>query len=73
MTFHGRDEIDNSHNQGNFLEFLRFLANHNESINNVVLDNASRNSKVIAHDIQKDFVCATTIETTNTIMKDLGK
>ena len=26
---------------------------------------------MIAHDIQKDLVCATAIETTNTIMEDL--
>ena len=71
MTFRGRDETNNSHNQENFLKLLRFLANHNESINNVVLDNAPRNLKVIAHDIQKDL-CAAAIETTNTIIEDLG-
>ena len=72
LAFRGRDETDNSHNQGNFLELLRFLANHNKSINNVVLDNAPGNSKVIAHDIHKDVVCAAVIETINTIIEDLG-
>ena len=72
LAFRGRDKTDNSHNQANFLELLRFLVNHNESINNVVLDNELGNSKVITHDIQKDLVCVTAIETTNTIMEDLG-
>ena len=72
MAFCGRDETNNSHNQENFLELLTFLANHNESINNVVLDNASRNSKVIAHDIKKYLVCSAAIEITNTIMENLG-
>ena len=29
LAFRGRDKTENSHNQGNFLEFLRFFANHN--------------------------------------------
>ena len=40
LAFRGHDESTNSANQGNFLELLRFLAKHNESINHVVLENA---------------------------------
>lgn len=35
------------------------------------MENAIGNLKVIAHHIQKDLVYASTIETTNAIMKDL--
>ena len=72
LAFRGHDETEISRNQGNFLELLRFLANHNEAINSVVLENAPGNSKVIAHDIQKDLVHAASIETTKVILEDLG-
>ncbi|KAJ0964830.1 hypothetical protein J5N97_025968 [Dioscorea zingiberensis] len=65
LAFRGSDETESSHNQGNFLELLKFLANHNETIKSVVLENAPGNSKSIAHDIQKDIVHAAVIETTN--------
>ncbi|XP_077252690.1 uncharacterized protein LOC143892109 [Tasmannia lanceolata] len=54
LPFRGRDESDDS-NQGNFLELLRFLAEHNDDINRVVLQNAPENLKLIAPDIRKDI------------------
>ena len=36
LAFHGHDESQDSSNKGNFLELLHFLANHNESINEVL-------------------------------------
>ncbi|GAV92127.1 DUF4371 domain-containing protein, partial [Cephalotus follicularis] len=72
MTFRGNDESKNSKNQGNFLELLKFLGNHNEDINNVTLCNAPKNQQMIAPEIQKDIVNATAIETTNAIIKELG-
>ena len=72
IAFRGHDESENSSNQGNFLEFLRFLADHNQNIKAVTLKNASENLKLTAPKIQKDIVRAIAIETLNVIVKDLG-
>ncbi|GAV72295.1 LOW QUALITY PROTEIN: DUF4371 domain-containing protein, partial [Cephalotus follicularis] len=66
------DESENSKNQGNFLELLKFLGNHNEDINNVTLCNAPENQQMTAPEIQKDIVNASVVETTNAIIKELG-
>ena len=72
LSFRGHDESEKSTNEGNFLELLHFLSDHNEDIKRVVLKNAPDNLKMIAPKIQKDIVNAATIETTNIILKDLG-
>ncbi|GAV59575.1 Dimer_Tnp_hAT domain-containing protein/DUF4371 domain-containing protein, partial [Cephalotus follicularis] len=72
LAFRGHDESDTSHNQGNFFELLQFLADHNESINKVVLQNAPNNIKLISHDIQNDIISVAANETVNAIIKDLG-
>ncbi|KDO38775.1 hypothetical protein CISIN_1g040037mg, partial [Citrus sinensis] len=59
-------------NQGNYLRILRFLANHNKDIKKVTLKNAPRYNILIAPSIQKDIVRACSIETTNTIIKDIS-
>lgn len=46
LPFRGHDESTASLNHGNFLELLRFLADHNEDINRVTLDNAPENLKL---------------------------
>ena len=71
IAFRGHDESENSSNQGNFLELLRFLADHNQDIKAVTLKNASENLKLTAPKIQKDIVRAIAIETLNVIVKDL--
>jgi len=71
LAFHGCDEYKDSKNQGEFLELLRFLVNHNQGIKDVVLDKYPSNLKIIAYDIHKDIVHAATIETTNIILNDL--
>ncbi|KAF8411895.1 hypothetical protein HHK36_004453 [Tetracentron sinense] len=72
LTFRGHDESEDSNNKGNFLKLLQFLSNHNESIRNVVLQNAPKNLKLTAPDIQKDIVSAVATETTNTIINGVG-
>ncbi|GAV59346.1 LOW QUALITY PROTEIN: DUF4371 domain-containing protein, partial [Cephalotus follicularis] len=46
LPFRGHDESEESKNQDNFLEFLKFLDDHNESVANVVLTNAPENLKL---------------------------
>ena len=72
LAFRGDDESDNSRNQGNFLELLKFIAQHNDDINSVTLKNAPENLKLTAPSIQKDIVNAIAVETINIIMKDIG-
>ncbi|KAF8393116.1 hypothetical protein HHK36_021357 [Tetracentron sinense] len=72
LAFRGHGESEDSNNKGNFLELLQFLSNHNESIRNVVLQNAPENLKLTAPDIQKDIVSAVATETTNTIINGVG-
>ena len=72
LAFRGHDESTNSPNQGNFLELLKFLTEYNESINHIVLENATENHQLIAPKIQKDIVNVAALETTNAIITNLG-
>ena len=71
FAFRGHDESEDSSNDGNFCQLLQFLANHNQDINNVVLENARGNLKVISPEVQKDITHAAAVETTNIIINDL--
>lgn len=62
LALRGHDEFDESANQGNFLELLKFLADHNKEIDAVVGKNAPRNLKVTSPDIQHDIINASAVE-----------
>ena len=70
ISFSWHDESQGSSDKGNFLEFLQFREDHNESINEV-LQKAPKNCKLTHHDIQKDIVNASARETSKAIIKDL--
>ncbi|KAJ8771700.1 hypothetical protein K2173_026877 [Erythroxylum novogranatense] len=72
LPFRGNDESDNSTNQGNFLELLKFIASNNEEIRNVVLGNAPENLKLTSPDIQHDIINAAAFEKTKAIILDMG-
>ena len=72
LAFRGDDESDNSRNQGNFLELLKFLAKHNDDINYVALKHAPENLKLTAPSIQKDIINAIAVETIDVIIKNIG-
>ena len=72
LAFRGHDESKNSSNQGNSLELLRFLVDHNEDTKAVTLRNAPKNNMLISLAIQKDIVSATAVETSNAIIMELG-
>ncbi|QHO16739.1 uncharacterized protein [Arachis hypogaea] len=71
LAFCGDDESHNSNNQGNFLELLDFLAQHNTEIDRV-FKNTRENLKLVAPKIKKDIVRAAASETTKVIIDDLG-
>ncbi|KAL5543108.1 hypothetical protein UlMin_010818 [Ulmus minor] len=58
LAFRGHDESEDSTNQGNFLELLNFLADHNEEVRVVALKNAPENLRLTSPKIQKDIVNA---------------
>lgn len=72
MAFRGRDESENSTNRENSLELLHFLADHNETIDKVVLGNAPENHKLTSPKIQKEIISAISNETSEEVIKDLG-
>ncbi|XP_022852377.1 uncharacterized protein LOC111374004 [Olea europaea var. sylvestris] len=72
FSFHGHDESENSRNQGNFLEFLQWLCDHNKEIKDVCLSNAPENLQLTSPKIQKDIVSAIAFETLDVIMRDIG-
>ncbi|XP_062103100.1 uncharacterized protein LOC133814118 [Humulus lupulus] len=71
LAFRGHDKSQESNNQGNFLELLTFLANHNEEVRAVALKNAPENLKLTSPKIQ-DIVKACAMETINVIIRDMG-
>ncbi|KAI5343730.1 hypothetical protein L3X38_011606 [Prunus dulcis] len=71
LPFRGNDESDTSNNKGNYVELLQFLADHDEKVKAVVLENAPGNLKFIAPTIQKDLVNACATETIKKIIKDM--
>ena len=50
LAFRGYNESQGSSDKGNFFEFLQFLGDHNESINEV-LQKAPKNCKLTCHEI----------------------
>ena len=70
LAFRGHNESQDSSDKGNFLELLQFLANHNESINEV-LQKAQKNCKLTHYEIQKDIMNVVAHETSKAIIKDL--
>ncbi|XP_026444004.1 zinc finger MYM-type protein 1-like [Papaver somniferum] len=69
---HDEDEDEESHNRGNFIELLQWLADNNEEIRVDVLDNAPGNQKLIAPDIQKDITKCFSSEILSQIVKEIG-
>ncbi|BBN68479.1 FAR1-related sequence 5, partial [Prunus dulcis] len=71
LSFHCHDESAQSSNKRNYLELLQFLADHDEKVEAVVLENAPKNLKLIAHSVQKDLVNSCAKETIGLILSDV--
>ncbi|XP_057803229.1 uncharacterized protein LOC131018527 [Salvia miltiorrhiza] len=72
LAFRGHRESEESLNRGNFIELLKWLKAHNESISKVTLENAPGNCQLIAPMIQKDIINCCAKETTMRILEELG-
>ncbi|KAL6560978.1 hypothetical protein OROHE_006155 [Orobanche hederae] len=71
LSFRGHDESPQSNNRSNYLELLQFLADHDEKVKAVVLENAPGNVKLIAPSIQKELVKCCAKETIDLILSDI--
>ncbi|XP_078158927.1 uncharacterized protein LOC144554485 [Carex rostrata] len=72
LPFRGHDESENSHNKGNFLEFLNVYSKANEDMSRVVMKNAPKNLKMTCPDTQKDIANASAEEILKAITDDVG-
>ena len=72
LAFRDHDESEDSRNQGNFLELLQLLANHNSEIKVVTLQNASENLKLTSPNVHNDITNGFASEIVNVTMKDIG-
>ncbi|KAL0533945.1 hypothetical protein IC582_028221 [Cucumis melo] len=72
LPFRGHDKTEDSKNQGNFLELLQWLCNHNKDIKVISLKNAPENLKLTAPDIQKYIVNCIVVKIVNSIIQDIG-
>ncbi|XP_008392748.3 uncharacterized protein [Malus domestica] len=71
LAFRGHDESATSSNRGNYLELLQFLANNDDKVREVVMENTLGNLKLLAHSIQTEIVNSCALETLDAIMDDL--
>ncbi|XP_022851366.1 zinc finger MYM-type protein 1-like [Olea europaea var. sylvestris] len=71
MTFRGYDESEDSNNQGNFLELLHWLCDHNPEIKAVTLTNAPENLKLTSPRVQKNIVSAIASECLHVIIENV--
>ncbi|CAN6551632.1 unnamed protein product [Malus baccata var. baccata] len=60
-----------SSNRGNYLELFQFIADHNEKVKPVVLENAPKDLNLLAPSGQKNLVNSCAIETIDAIMSDV--
>ncbi|CAN6716732.1 unnamed protein product [Malus baccata var. baccata] len=71
LPFRGHDESVTSSNRGNYLELLQFLADNNDKVREVVMENVPGNLRLVAPSIQKEIVNSCALETLDAIMDGL--
>nr|XP_028960025.1 zinc finger MYM-type protein 1-like [Malus domestica] len=71
LAFRGHDESATSSNKGNYLELLKFLADNDDKVREVVMENAPGNLKLLTPSIQKEIVNSCALETLDAIMDGL--
>ncbi|XP_012851943.1 PREDICTED: zinc finger MYM-type protein 1-like [Erythranthe guttata] len=72
LAFRGHDESKSSLNKGNFVELIKVMAEDNDEINKVVLDNSQGNCIMTAPEIQKQIIGAFAHLVSKTIISDIG-
>ncbi|KAL7150076.1 hypothetical protein ABFS83_05G084200 [Erythranthe nasuta] len=72
LAFRGYDESKSSLNKGNFVELIKVMAEDNDEINKVVLDNSQGNCIMKAPEIQKQIISEFAHLVSKTIISDIG-
>ncbi|CAM9000202.1 unnamed protein product [Rhodiola kirilowii] len=72
LPFRGHDECEESNNQGNFMELIKYTASLNQSINNVVIGEAPGNNQMVSPKIQKNIVHCFSQEVIRRIIEEIG-
>ncbi|XP_021803993.1 zinc finger MYM-type protein 1-like, partial [Prunus avium] len=69
----GNDESIDSMNRGNFVELIKYTAQWNDKVNEVVLDNAPGNAKYISGLIQKEILHILADKVRTKIREEVGE
>jgi hypothetical protein len=72
LSFRGHDESKESYNRGNFNEFYDCLAEHDPMLHKAMTTNATKNSCLLASEIQRDTVECFASEIVQSILEELG-
>ena len=56
----------------NFLEMVKLLASYNTEVNEVVLENASKNTKYTSPDVQKEILSILARKVQKSIREEIG-
>ncbi|KAG2620807.1 hypothetical protein PVAP13_3NG200304 [Panicum virgatum] len=72
LPFRGHDESKESYNRGNFKEFYDCLAEHDPILHKAVTTDATKNSCLLAPEIQRDIVECFANEIMQSILEELG-
>ncbi|KAI5318135.1 hypothetical protein L3X38_037843 [Prunus dulcis] len=72
-AFRGNDESIDSMNRGNFIELIKYTAQWNDKVAEVVLENAPRNAKYTAPSIQKQVLHILADKVINKIRDKVGE
>ncbi|KAL9680393.1 hypothetical protein QQ045_018272 [Rhodiola kirilowii] len=72
LLFSGHDESEDSNNQGNFMELIKYTASLNQNINNFVLGKAPGNNQMVSPKIPKDIVHCFSQEVIRRIIEEIG-
>ncbi|XP_061372803.1 uncharacterized protein LOC133315239 [Gastrolobium bilobum] len=71
-AFRGHAENENSLNQGNFLEMIKFLASYNQGVAAVVLEKAPQNASYSSPKIQKEILHVFSQKIKDTIREEIS-
>ncbi|XP_077216005.1 uncharacterized protein LOC143850666 [Tasmannia lanceolata] len=71
-AFRGHDESLSSKNRGNFIEMIKILADYNEKVSGVVLENAPKNAKYTSPKIQKEILHIFSSKVRSAIREEIG-
>ncbi|ESQ30790.1 hypothetical protein EUTSA_v10011948mg, partial [Eutrema salsugineum] len=71
LPFRGHEEKEETANNGNFVELLKYTTEQNEVVSKVVLKNAPGNNQMTSPKIQKDVVHCFAEEVVKTIIEEI--